>query len=185
MHYIIEGVDGTGKTTLANDLSRRYGMPVISTCPTTGGGIVRDVFTALLIGAPCIFDRLHVSELVYGPRYREVSRIGLAEYVAIEAVCGALGTVNLYCFDTTSEVMRRIGDGQHHPRGHVVAASDVQYLRGAYEAQLCRSGLPWVNIRFGTPASAVPAVNHSTLVVADRIERARAFAADFFGEGKS
>src|SRR5271154_4247582 len=67
---IIEGIDGSGKSTLAKSLEKRGFQSVTYTAPSRGASEedVLDFFIASLTGftSPVVFDRLHLSERIYG-----------------------------------------------------------------------------------------------------------------------
>jgi hypothetical protein len=100
---IIEGVDGVGKTTLANKLRDQllteYGGDVtMRKC----GPLRRDPLEEYVLDIEpyhasmeqhIIYDRHYVGELVYGPIYRGASRIDAAMRRYIELVLQARGAV--------------------------------------------------------------------------------------------
>lgn len=73
---VLEGTDGTGKTTLANLLGSRHGFGVVHSPRTPEGVDLADRYRQLL-NRPgrLVLDRSFVSELVYGPLLRGRSRI--------------------------------------------------------------------------------------------------------------
>lgn len=80
MLIIVEGVDGSGKTTLANELSRRLAIPIYKPLhsPLHGRMTVREsqaedagaFGVAVKMQSHMIFDRSFVSESVYGNVYK-------------------------------------------------------------------------------------------------------------------
>lgn len=74
---ILEGPDGSGKTTLANTLATDHGFKVIhSGVPKETNGhdlfntYLMDLWLALHEDQPVVFDRLYLGELIYGPIMR-------------------------------------------------------------------------------------------------------------------
>lgn len=78
-HLIIEGPDGAGKTTLAHDLCKRYGMAYHHEGPPPNPGAFEHYRSLLDWPEPTVFDRLHVGELVYGPLLRGGSQLTLEQ----------------------------------------------------------------------------------------------------------
>lgn len=82
--FIFEGVDGTGKSTAAGEMSAATGAHLVHTGPPPKTVIpMADVYTRQLIDAlhhpgsgPVVFDRLHLGERVYGDILRKNDRLG-------------------------------------------------------------------------------------------------------------
>jgi thymidylate kinase len=65
---VLEGCDGTGKTTLAGDLAARHGYTVVHSGPADGQvDLVARYRATLSMPGKVALDRSFVSELVYGP----------------------------------------------------------------------------------------------------------------------
>ncbi|MEU5417848.1 hypothetical protein [Streptomyces sp. NPDC020667] len=77
---VLDGSDGVGKTTMANDLSARHGFTVVHSLRTPDHQDLTDRYRTLL-NQPgrLILDRCFLSELVYGPLTRGVSRLSWAQ----------------------------------------------------------------------------------------------------------
>ncbi len=105
MHVIIEGADGSGKTWLANELSRRLGMHLSFRVGDVPGRVetidrremLREVFASLSQTPGAILDRSWTSELVYGPLKRGGSKLTPEDVAAVEYYCRAVGTFNVFC----------------------------------------------------------------------------------------
>ena len=71
MILIIEGPDGSGKTTLAEKLSKQTGFPVIHRSqPKTEeekANMMKGYMETIKSGKNAIFDRCWYSEMAYGP----------------------------------------------------------------------------------------------------------------------
>lgn len=74
---IVEGADGSGKTTLCNTLARDHGFKVVHTgVPRETNGrdlfntYLMDLWLALHEDQPVVFDRLFLGEFIYGPIMR-------------------------------------------------------------------------------------------------------------------
>ena len=86
---ILEGADGSGKTTLAQRLYYYYGYRTVKTGPPDPTKDVTLSYLSGLIDAVCIpgrtvFDRLHIGEAIYGPLLRGVDRMGIDGLMLIE-----------------------------------------------------------------------------------------------------
>lgn len=75
-HVIIEGPDGSGKTTLAKRLCAEQGYEYHHEGPPPSHAVFEH-YARLLVetSSPTVFDRLHLGELVYGPLLRGESKL--------------------------------------------------------------------------------------------------------------
>jgi hypothetical protein len=88
---VLEGPDGSGKTTLSNWLHKTHGYQIVKTGPPPPIGNVTVMYLKALhaaIEAPgrTVFDRLHTGEAIYGPILRGVDRMGVEGMAAVERV---------------------------------------------------------------------------------------------------
>ncbi|WP_328923245.1 hypothetical protein OG429_39955 [Streptomyces sp. NBC_00190] len=76
----LEGSDGTGKSSLARQLADRHGFQVVHS-PRTPDAVALTGRYKELLAKPgrLVLDRCFVSELVYGPLYRDGSRLTWAQ----------------------------------------------------------------------------------------------------------
>lgn len=98
---ILEGADGTGKTTLARLLETKYGFRYHHEGPPPKGvDLLRYYahifYTACKETQPVVFDRLHVGEAVYGPILRG-SIYGMAEIKLMNRLILAAGANVTWC----------------------------------------------------------------------------------------
>ena len=101
MIIIIEGNDGTGKSTLAENLANSLtGYTIIHRTHLTDtpkselAMIYRDL---LLKHTNIIFDRAWYSEMAYGPVFRGESCISIEDMHKLEELLHALGGFVVYC----------------------------------------------------------------------------------------
>lgn len=101
MIIILEGPDGSGKTTLANKLAKQTGYPIIHfTRPTTEEetqAMFDEYFKLVRKTKNAILDRCWYSEMVYGPVMRGVSHIAYPQMYALEEQLCRNGAMLIYC----------------------------------------------------------------------------------------
>lgn len=103
MIIIIEGPDGSGKTTLAEMLSRQTGFPVVHrTQPKSEeekAKMMDGYVDAIKKGKNIIFDRCWYSEMAYGPIMRDKSVISYPDMYELEQLLTKRGALIIYCTD--------------------------------------------------------------------------------------
>lgn len=111
MIIIIEGPDGSGKTTLAEKLSRQTGFPVIHrTQPKSDEEKAKMMDSYLEViknGKNAIFDRCWYSEMAYGPIMRDASVISYPDMYRLEEQLAKRGALIIYCTDNPFVLWRR------------------------------------------------------------------------------
>ena len=111
MIIIIEGPDGSGKTTLANTISRQTGYPVIHRSqPKTEEEkklMMQEYVDTIKRGTNAIFDRCWYSEMVYGPIMRDASVISYPEMYELERMLAKHGAIVIHCTDKPEVLWRR------------------------------------------------------------------------------
>lgn len=106
MIIVIEGSDGTGKTTLAREFEKIGFRYVHNGKPQPE----EDLFMTYLKqlhearGSNVVFDRLHIGELVYGPVMRDKSLISTEEMIVLNRIIYASGGTIIFC-QTDTDVM--------------------------------------------------------------------------------
>ena len=112
MIHIIEGVDCTGKTTLANKLSIMTGMRVVHFgAPLDHQEILSmvDMYKGFLaVTDNVIMDRSWYSERVYGPVLRGKEQITVAQQHELEDIVMEKGCIIHYCVDTVERIINRM-----------------------------------------------------------------------------
>lgn len=101
-HIILEGPDGAGKTTLAEQLKGKGYWYHHEKQPTETNMLVKYASTFLNTTRhremPVVFDRLHVGELVYGPIMRGNDRMfGIQGLELLELLLKAKGALTVMC----------------------------------------------------------------------------------------
>lgn len=127
---VLEGCDGTGKTTLAAALASQHGHAVIHSGRTPDGIGLAERYRALL-AAPgkIILDRSFISELVYGPLDHGRSRITVTEAASLACRAAARGGVLVHLTGQPGIIAARLRsrDGPAAP-----AADRIRAITDAY-----------------------------------------------------
>ena len=111
MIIIIEGPDGSGKTTLAQKLSKQTGYPVVHRSQPKNDEekqrMFREYMVAIEAGKNVIFDRCWYSEMAYGPVMRDDSVISYPEMYLLEEKLAKHGALIIYCPDKPKTLWQR------------------------------------------------------------------------------
>lgn len=100
MIIILEGPDGSGKTTLANKIKDQTGYTLLhrSHSTDTGSTNLMDEYAQVIkSGKNCIMDRGWYSEMVYGPVMRGGSIISYPQMYELEKLLAKNGALVIYC----------------------------------------------------------------------------------------
>lgn len=111
MIIILEGPDGSGKTTLANKLQKQTGYMLLHRSqPKTEEEKARmmdEYMQVIKAGKNCIMDRCWYSEMVYGPVMRDASVIGYPQMYALEKQLARVGGLVIYCTGSLQTLWKR------------------------------------------------------------------------------
>lgn len=96
---ILEGIDGSGKTTLASNLARLSPWParIVPKGPMKAN-VIEEYVTPLFDVTPdelLIADRWHLSELIYGPIYRGKTQVDWEILGEIESILRNLNATRI------------------------------------------------------------------------------------------
>lgn len=113
MLIILEGPDGTGKTTLAGELEELIGARVLHRGPP-GQDVITEYARDIQWYQPgrgdhVVCDRWHLGEQVYGPILRGGSRFSRETFAHVEKVLQRRGAVLVVLTAPGGELRRRIG----------------------------------------------------------------------------
>lgn len=111
MIYIIEGGEGTGKTTLANFISKHTGYPIKHRSNPKTEEERKNMYASYIegirSGENMIWDRSFYSEMVYGPIMRDQSYITYAQMLEFEVELSKVGAIVIYCYDDPRAAWKR------------------------------------------------------------------------------
>lgn len=101
MIFIIEGPEGSGKTTLAQQISMMTGYPIVHRDKPKDdkekaemlGQYLQDIKS----GKNMIYDRCWYSEIVYGPIMRDASVLTYPQMYELEQLVAVKGGMIIYC----------------------------------------------------------------------------------------
>ncbi len=125
---VLEGCDGTGKTTLAKTLATRYDYAILHSGRTPEGvDLVARYRSILGIPGKIALDRSFISELVYGPLQYGRSRLTASDAAELASLVAARRgvLVHLTGFPETIAARLRVRDG---------SAPSVERIRALTEA---------------------------------------------------
>jgi thymidylate kinase/endonuclease III-like uncharacterized protein len=135
-HIILEGLDGAGKSTLAQELVP-FGYQILhSTYKPNHVNIVehyRDMIKNLK--TPTILDRSFISEIVYGSVLRGISRIAEDCFVELLEIVSAKNFCLLYVHEELSLIAERL---QETAKEHDDVLKHLDKLAAAYEQYIKR-----------------------------------------------
>jgi thymidylate kinase len=125
---VLEGCDGTGKTTLADALAARHGHTVVHSGRTPDGeDLARRYREILATPGKIVLDRCFISELVYGPLYHGLSRITVPAASDLARIVAARGGVIVHLTGNSGVLADRLRarDGTGPAAGQIVAITNA------------------------------------------------------------
>lgn len=137
MIIILEGPDGAGKTTLADQLCTRYDLRYHHEGPPPSGidaleyyGHILEGERELIAGGAkgIVFDRLALGERVYGPIYREHDRLGENGWRVFQRLINAANAVQVMCLPPYQTCYESWSSG----RNEMIARSKVDVFHRTY-----------------------------------------------------
>lgn len=150
MLIIIEGVDGTGKSTLAQGLKALTGDVLQLHAAQPVGTWDEEYVQPLTQYVPTgkheppsspshvICDRWHWGELIYGPLYRGQSIVGPEEWMYVDSMLNAKGAIVVFLRNKKEDILQRWKD-----RGEDFAkAEHLDQLMSSYEYVAANSRVP-------------------------------------------
>ncbi len=106
---VLEGIDKSGKSTIARWLQEHHGFEVIKTnAPKQGEDVFQSYLNTLervrQMNHDVVIDRFHWGELVYGPIYRGKAAFGEDKLKEIERFINRLGGVIVHCHNDEKKI---------------------------------------------------------------------------------
>lgn len=145
MNIILEGCDGTGKTTLANYLCQELGCYYWhESVPRT-----KEEYTQMLSsGNDIVFDRFCYGQFVYNQEAER--KLSLQDLVELQAtVFQDTKTIVLYVDADSETIAKRMESRNEYPAGvtsHEKLVRWVKNIRGTYRSLFQRAGTKFINI---------------------------------------
>lgn len=134
MLFIIEGADGSGKTSLAEMLSKQTGYPIIHRSQPKDEEEKARMFDEYLRLASsnkhAILDRCWYSEMVYGPVMRGTSVLSYPDMYRLETAAKKHGAIIIYCTDKIETLWKRC---QSRGEDYIVDKHTYRLIYDGYE----------------------------------------------------
>lgn len=141
----LEGIDKTGKTTLANKLKQYFpNYKIIKGHPPKDGddlfNMTINTMNSMNSNTVYIMDRWYLGETVYGPILRGVSLLSIQDLDTIEYYLTCSGKVfSIYCYTDISEIKEKFISEKEN----FVNITDIENLIPLYQTQIKNSNLDW------------------------------------------
>ncbi len=133
MIIIIEGIDGSGKTELAKQISKQTKYPIIHRSnPKTEEEkqlMMGEYLQAIKNNKNVIFDRCWYSELAYGPVMRDASIITYPQMYALERMLAKTGALIIHCTGQANVLWQRC---QKRGEDYIVSKDDFLEIYANY-----------------------------------------------------
>lgn len=127
---VAEGPDGVGKSTLAHHLASSYGFTAVHSPRTPDHQNLINRYRDLLARpGRLVLDRSFLSELVYGPLYRDRSRLTWSQVLDLAQLVTARDGVFLHLTAPATTVHQRLKARD----GHAPALQQITALAHAYQ----------------------------------------------------
>lgn len=108
---VIEGCDGAGKTSLSRAIAARFGaVRIHSTLTPAGTDLVTAYTNLLMTPGRLVLDRCFLSEAIYGPVYRNHSRLSDVQLLDLVAKVVHRNGVFVHLTATPADLRQRLVD---------------------------------------------------------------------------
>lgn len=111
MIIIVEGPDGSGKTTLAEKIAKQTGYALLHRSQPKSeeekARMMDEYLQVIKSGKSVVMDRCWYSEMVYGPIMRDATCITYPEMYVLERMLCRKGALIIYCTDKPEVLWKR------------------------------------------------------------------------------
>jgi len=149
---VLEGCDGTGKTTLATTLADRHDYLVVHSGRTPDSIDLAARYRAILATpGKVVLDRSFISELVYGPLDHGRSRLTITAAISLAQLVAARGGVLVHLTGSPAAILA----GLRARDGPVPEGERIRTIVDAYGGAFARLGsaAPVVTIDTTAPSA--------------------------------
>lgn len=134
---VLEGCDGTGKTTLVTALADRHGYVIVHSGRTPDGtGLATRYRAILATPGKIVLDRSFISELVYGPLDHGRSRLTIPAATDLAQRVAARGGVLVHLTSSPEIIIARLRTREEP----VAAAERIRTIIDAYHSVFAALG---------------------------------------------
>lgn len=129
MKIIIEGCDGTGKTTLAKKLARKYGLDIVHMTGKDPKDF--EFYKQSLRKTNVIYDRNFISEPIYAKVFNRKQALTKKQIEKLYKVCKKENVyIIMVDFDNITEINRRLCERGDEP---IEVLHNLAYIVNAYQ----------------------------------------------------
>ncbi len=174
-YVVLEGPDGTGKTTMADHLVREYGFQYTHCGPPEKDALHNYLDLLRQQRGWVVADRLHVGSWVYGTAFRGGPDMTDYEEWAFEGYLMARGTVMLYCTTSEEVINQNLARGPDSPDAEIYEdPSKRRWLTSLYNDYMNnRTVLPIIKYDYtvGNMGATAAEVAHRVGAMNEKIPR--------------
>ena len=144
MFIILEGIDKTGKTSLANHLSKKFDLPIIKFSKPKGDPYEEYLNFLLTHKKPAILDRFYLGEEVYGPVKRGKSGLKPWQLRTLENLVMMRNSFNIYSYTNFAEIKENFVKEKEE----YATIDDIMKLHQQYYQVIEKSNVGWYNFNY-------------------------------------
>lgn len=145
MNIVIEGCDGTGKTTLAKHLCERLGLYYWHESNPRN----LEEYTSMLSSGGVVFDRFCFGQFVYNTEQERKLSLEELKYL-VNDVFAKTHTLFIYVDLSTDNIIARLNDRGEIADGHRAdAVKWVKNIRGTYRELFDKTKVKYIEINGG------------------------------------
>jgi thymidylate kinase len=162
MIYIVEGTDGSGKSTVAREIVAQTRAEYLHTGAPSMPHLVE--YTAPLVpyeGKDVVLDRWHLGERVYGTLYRGGCGLTPIAWAAVEAFLAERGCIVLLTHAPVQTLCDRLTS-----RGELPDRAKLMQEKSAFDRTLTWTNLPCYTYDTEKPKEDIPAMVERLVTIA-------------------